>query len=125
MVRDGGYYHADETFVFGPWIVNTDIHFPLGTKGRIEAWIKERQPWQAEDYEYSNNVLVKLTNRNGLSFNYQYDDYSHTGKCIRTWGDVNLYNYYFEYSKFSNETIITNSLGYKEIFEYDENLLGV
>ena len=22
-----------------------------GTKGRLEAWVKERQPWQAEDYD--------------------------------------------------------------------------
>ena len=36
VVRDGAYYHADETFVGGPWIANTDIHFPLGTQGRIE-----------------------------------------------------------------------------------------
>jgi len=36
VVRDGAYYHADETFADLPWIANTDIHFPLGTQGRIE-----------------------------------------------------------------------------------------
>ena len=36
VVRDGAYYHADEAWAGGAWIANTDIHFPLGTKGRIE-----------------------------------------------------------------------------------------
>ena len=35
VVRDGFYDHADETFT-GSWTANTDIHFPVGTKGRIE-----------------------------------------------------------------------------------------
>ena len=35
VVREGFYDHADETFT-GSWIANTDIHFPLGTQGRIE-----------------------------------------------------------------------------------------
>ena len=36
VVRDGAYYHADEAWVAGAWVANTDIHFPLGSKGRIE-----------------------------------------------------------------------------------------
>jgi len=36
IVRDGAYYHTDEAWGGGSWIANTDIHFPLGTKGRIE-----------------------------------------------------------------------------------------
>ena len=36
VVRDGAYYHTSEAWVGGAWIANTDIHFPLGTKGRIE-----------------------------------------------------------------------------------------
>ena len=40
IVNDGTYYHADETFGGGSWIANADIHFPLGTKGRIELVIE-------------------------------------------------------------------------------------
>jgi hypothetical protein len=37
LVRDGGWYRADETWGNATgWQVNADIHFPLGTKGRIE-----------------------------------------------------------------------------------------
>ena len=36
IVRDGAYFHASEAWVGGTWTVNTDIHFPLGTIGRIE-----------------------------------------------------------------------------------------
>ncbi|NIM94773.1 MAG: DUF2341 domain-containing protein, partial [Anaerolineales bacterium] len=36
LIRDQAYYHADEVIGGGSWITNTDIHFPLGTKGRIE-----------------------------------------------------------------------------------------
>ena len=35
IVREGFYDHADEAFS-GSWIANADIHFPLGTQGRIE-----------------------------------------------------------------------------------------
>jgi hypothetical protein len=37
VVRDGGWYRANETWgdAFG-WNANSDIHFPLDTKGRIE-----------------------------------------------------------------------------------------
>ena len=33
-----------------------------GTKGRVEAWIKERQPWVAEDYDE-----IRVTNNFGYS----------------------------------------------------------
>ena len=36
VVRDGAYHHEDETFSTSTWIANTDVHFPLGTQGRIE-----------------------------------------------------------------------------------------
>ena len=36
VVRDGAYHHEDETFSTSTWIANTDIHFPLGTRGKIE-----------------------------------------------------------------------------------------
>lgn len=35
VIRDGGWHHADEPFS-GSWIADSNIHFPLGTKGRIE-----------------------------------------------------------------------------------------
>jgi hypothetical protein len=36
LVRDGAYHHSDETFSVINWIANADVHFPLGTEGRIE-----------------------------------------------------------------------------------------
>ncbi len=68
---------------------------------------------------YTNHCLVKQTNRAGLTFNYTYDETQ--GKCIRTWGDNGLYDYCFEYEP--GQTVITNSLGFKEIYAYDKNFL--
>ena len=37
LIRDGAYHHKDEAFAITTWIANTDIHFPLGSMGRIEV----------------------------------------------------------------------------------------
>jgi len=43
-----------------------------GTKGRLEAWIKERQPWQAEDYDeirvtdnFGDTELIQIPHAGG------------------------------------------------------------
>ena len=43
-----------------------------GTKGRMEAWIKERQPWQAEDYDeirvtdnFGDTELIQIAHSGG------------------------------------------------------------
>jgi len=69
-------------------------------------------------FSYQHHKLLSHTNRNGLSFYYEYDLCS--GKCIHSYGDNGLYDYTFEYSDTLNQTKITNSLGYIKTLHYDD-----
>lgn len=62
-------------------------------------------------FVYDNHCLIQHTDRNRLSFYYEYDKATPEGKCTHSWGDGNLYNYYFEHHKLLGQVKITNSLG--------------
>lgn len=63
-------------------------------------------------FEYNNHCLIRHTNRNGLSFYYEYDEYTSEGRCLHAYGDGGLYNYHFKFLDELNRTEITNSLGH-------------
>lgn len=67
---------------------------------------------QPLNYHYRNHLLVQETWRNGLSFYFTFDVWDHTGKCIRTWGDDNLFYRDIEYSESGDYTRVTDSLGH-------------
>ncbi|NLD46789.1 MAG: RHS repeat protein [Clostridiaceae bacterium] len=69
---------------------------------------------------YRNSLLIQHTDRNGLSFYYDYDDYSPEGKCIHAWGDGGLYDYHFVYREDEKITEVTDSLGNVSYLKYDE-----
>lgn len=74
---------------------------------------------------YKNHLLIKQTDRNGLSFYWEYDEYTPKGRCIHPYGDGGLYNYRFEYDKVLQETRITDSLGHKTTIQFDERFLPI
>lgn len=76
-------------------------------------------------YDYRNRILTRHTNRTGFSFYYEYDRYSHEGRCRHTWGDGGLYDYRFEYDVAARRTHITDSLGHSSAVEYDESQMIV
>jgi len=39
-------------------------------------------------YKYEDHLLVRFTNRIGLSFHYEYDRADSNARCIHTWGAV-------------------------------------
>jgi len=67
-------------------------------------------------YEYMNHLLVKETNRNGLSFFFEYDEYAPAGFCVHTWGDGGIYDRKITYQKAPHITVVENSLGAKTVF---------
>jgi YD repeat-containing protein len=71
-------------------------------------------------FEYRNNLLVRHTNRNGLSFYYEYDRYTPEGRCTHTWGDGGLYEGWFVYHDDRNIVEATGTLG-TITFLYDGN----
>ncbi len=68
-------------------------------------------------FEYNNHLLVQETNRNGLSFYFEYDGVDSSAKCVHTWGDGGIYDHKLTYA--GGMTIVENSLGYKTTHFHD------
>ena len=60
-------------------------------------------------YSYYNHLLIQETNRNGLSFFFEYDRNDHAARCTRTWGDGGIYNHELMYDLENNVTVVENS----------------
>ena len=78
---------------------------------------------QTTTIRYQQHLMVENTDRNGQTFYWEYDDISTGARCVHTWGDGGLLEGTIEYKKGFN--IVTNSLGEKTIFHYDENDLCI
>ncbi len=77
-------------------------------------------------FAYDSHQMVRHTDRNGLSFYYEYDKSSDGDRrVVHAWGDGNLYNYRFQYFDELNERRITNSLGHVSIVKLDEQGLPI
>ena len=76
--------------------------------------------WKATDamgeyfeFLYEHHLLIKETNRNGLSFHFEYDGDTNDARCIRTWGDDGIYDHKLIYDLENKKTTVVNSLGAK------------
>lgn len=65
----------------------------------------------AQRYAYRGGVLVRETNKNGLSFHFEYDWEDPDGWCVRTWGDGGIYDRRITYDKAKHTTIVDDSRG--------------
>lgn len=45
------------------------------------------------------HLLVQLTNQSGMSFHWEYEGKGENARCIHTWGDGGVMEYFFEYRK--------------------------
>jgi RHS repeat-associated protein len=68
-------------------------------------------------YEYAGHLLVRETDRTGLSFYFGYDGMGSSAYCIRTWGDGGIYDHEIDYDKAGRVTYVTNSLGATTTYE--------
>ena len=75
---------------------------------------------QAYKYDYFNHLMVKETNKNGLSFFFQYDHVDERAKCVRTWGDGGIYDHVITYSPDGRTTTVENSRGSVTVYEMNE-----
>lgn len=67
---------------------------------------------------YQDHLMVKRITKNGDIFQWEYDDDDENARCLHTWGENGLLEGWFEYN--DDHTVLTDSLGYKEIFYFDE-----
>jgi RHS repeat-associated protein len=73
-------------------------------------------------YAYHNHMLILETDRNGLSFYFEYDGEGPDARCTRTWGDGGIYARKLTYDLAKRQTTVVNSLG--NITVYGWNALG-
>lgn len=74
-------------------------------------------------YAYSGGVLTQETNRNGLSFYFEYDVDAPEGWCVRTWGDGGIYDRRLTYDEARHVTLVDDSRGGRT--HYFGNSLGL
>lgn len=67
-------------------------------------------------FAYKRHLMVRETNRNGLSFYFAYDGWGSDAYCVRTWGDGGIYDHVIDYAK-GVQTVVTNSLGFKTAYK--------
>jgi RHS repeat-associated protein len=74
-------------------------------------------------FEYATHLLVRETDRTGLSFYFEYDGMGQDAWCTRTWGDGGIYDHRLAYDKVKKVTWVTDSLG--RTTQYHMNLAGL
>jgi len=77
---------------------------------------------RARTYRYENHLLVQETDRDGVTFYFEYDGRDSTASCVRTWGNDGkggdrLYFREIVYDKKSRRTLVEDSLGATTIYE--------
>lgn len=76
-------------------------------------------------FAYDRHHMLRHTDRNGLSFHYEYDRGGETWRVVRAWGDGGLHAYRFAYLDAVNERRITDSLGQVSLVKLDERGLPI
>ena len=74
-------------------------------------------------YRYQRHLMVQETNRNGLSFYFEYDHSGPGARCTRTWGDGGIYDHKIAYDVAQQTTVVENSLGQKTTYHHDGALV--
>ncbi|QRK13385.1 hypothetical protein JQX13_00095 [Archangium violaceum] len=70
-------------------------------------------------YEYSGHLLVRETDRTGLSFYFEYEGEGADAWCVHTWGDGGIYDHRLFYNREKGVTEVTNSLGDTTVYFSD------
>jgi len=78
---------------------------------------------QPQRFSYKRHLLVQETNRNGLSFYFQYDGGDENARCVHTWGDAGIYDHKLTYAVDRKLTTVENSLGHKTLYEHDGSMV--
>jgi RHS repeat-associated protein len=74
-------------------------------------------------YEYAQHLLVKETNRVGLSFYFAWDGRDEQARCVHTWGDGGIYDHKLAYDSAAGVTEVENSLGHKTTYTHRDGLV--
>jgi RHS repeat-associated protein len=94
------------------------VNFTYDSEGRLtNATDRGLVPWR---YAYDQDLLIRETNRNGLSFHFEYKGDGREARCVHTWGDGGIYERWIDYDRESKVTIVENSLKARTTFYFNE-----
>jgi RHS repeat-associated protein len=99
------------------------VNFTYDSEGRLtNATDRGLVPWR---YAYDKYLLIRETNRNGLSFHFAYKGEGREARCVHTWGDGGIYERWLDYDREAKMTVVENSLGAKTTYYFNELYLPV
>lgn len=75
----------------------------------------------SKHFYYEGHLLVKLTNQSKLSFYWEYEGRGDDARCIHTWGDNGVLEYWTQYEE--GKTTTRNSLGHTTEYHYHPDKL--
>jgi RHS repeat-associated protein len=76
---------------------------------------------QSMRFQYDGHLLVRETNRNNLSFYFEYEGEGTEAKCVHTWGDNDIFLNHLTYLE--GLTIVENSLGHRTQYYHEGGLV--
>lgn len=71
-------------------------------------------------YNYENHLITRETNRNGLSFHFEYEGEGQNARCIYTYGDGGIYERRLTYLPKAKITKVKDGLGGETIYHYND-----
>jgi RHS repeat-associated protein len=75
---------------------------------------------QATVYEYSQHLLVRETDRVGVSFSFEYDRIGPDARCVRTWGNGGIYGRVLQYDPVLRQTSVTDTRGATTLYVWND-----
>ena len=76
----------------------------------------------SKHFEYGKgHLLTRLTNQGGMAFHWEYEGEGENARCVHTWGDGGVMEYFFEYAQGVTRT--RNGEGAVSEYHYDSDRL--
>jgi RHS repeat-associated protein len=75
---------------------------------------------QPMKFKYRDHLLVKETDRNGLSFRFEYEQFGDQIRCVHTWGDGGIYDHRLKYDLELRRTEVSDSLNHMSVHYWNE-----
>ena len=95
------------------------IHYQYDASGNL-VYLKDVIGAE-KSFHYKDHLLIRLKNQSGQSFHWEYEGSGDEAKCIHTWGDGGILEYWTEYKP--GHTITRNSVGHIAHYFHDEQSL--
>jgi RHS repeat-associated protein len=99
------------------------VNFTYDSEGRLtNATDRGLVPWR---YAYDGDLLIRETNRNGVSFHFAYKGEGREARCVHTWGDGGIYERCLDYDREARMTVVEDSLGRRTRYYFNQLYLPV